>query len=143
LDIEKAYDHVNWDILFYVMKRMGFGERWIGWIRHCISSASYAVLVNGSPTEFFSASRGIRQGNPLSPLLFLLVMEVFTRMIEAASTAGLIFRFSLGPMNATMSISHLLFADDTSYFVIMIAIRWLTCVTFLLGLRQCLLCELT
>jgi len=78
LDIEKAYDHVNWEFLLYVMKRMGFGERWIGWIRHCISSASYAVLVNGSLTEFFSASRGIHEGDPLSPLLFLLVMEVFT-----------------------------------------------------------------
>ena len=116
LDIEKAYDHVNWDFLLYVMKRMGFGERWIGWIRHCISSASYAVLVNGSPTEFFSASRGIRQGDPLSPLLFLLVMEVFTRMIEAGSSAGLVSGFSVGSGNATMSISHLLFADDTIIF---------------------------
>jgi len=64
LDIEKVYDHVNWDFLFYVMKRMGFGERWISWIRHCISSASFAVLVNGSPTESFLASRGICQGDP-------------------------------------------------------------------------------
>ena len=54
------------------MKRMGFGERWIGWIRQCIFSASFAVLVNGSPTEFFSASRGIRQGDPLSPPTFFV-----------------------------------------------------------------------
>ena len=107
---------MNWEFLLYVLKRMGFGERWIGWIRQCISSASFAVLVNGSPTEFFSASRGIRQGDPLSPLFFLLVMETFTRMIEAASTAGLIFGFSVGSANAAMSISHLLFADDTIIF---------------------------
>jgi len=74
------------------------------------------MLANGSQTECFSASRGIRQGDSLSPLLFLLVMEVFTRMIEAASTAGLISGFSVDPANATMSISHLLFADDTIIF---------------------------
>jgi len=65
------------------------------WIHQCISSASFAVLVNGSPTDFFSASRGLQQGDPLSPLLFLLVMEVVTRMIGAASNAGLISGFCL------------------------------------------------
>ena len=70
LDIEKAYNHVNWDFLLYVMKRMGFWEKWIRWICHCISSTSFAVLVNGSPTEFFSASRGFRQGDLLSPFCF-------------------------------------------------------------------------
>ena len=84
---------MNWEFLLYVMKRMGFGEKGVGWIRHGISSTSFVVLVNGSLTEFFSASRGLRQGDPLSPLLFLLVMEVFTRMIDAASSARLISGF--------------------------------------------------
>ena len=82
IDIEKAYDHVNWDFLFYILARMGFRERWITWIRHCVSSVSFAVLINGSPSQFFSASKGLRQGDPISPLLFLLVMEVFTRMLQ-------------------------------------------------------------
>ena len=82
-----------------------------------MSSTSFAVLVNGSPTEFFSASRGLCQGDPLSPLLFLLVMEVFTRMIDAASSAGLISGFKVGcSSTTTMSVSHLLFADDTIVF---------------------------
>ena len=87
LDIEKAYNYVNWVLLIYVMRRMGCGERWISWIRHCISSTSFAVLVNGSRSQFFSASRGLHQADPLSPLLFLLVMEVFTRMVNLANTA--------------------------------------------------------
>ena len=81
LNIEKAYDHVNWDLLIYMMRRMVFRERWIAWIRHGIFSASVVVLVNGSPSQFFSASRGLRQGDPISSLLFLLVMEVFTRWL--------------------------------------------------------------
>jgi len=57
LDIEKSYDHVNWDLLIYVMRRMRFGERWIASIRHYISSATFAMLINGSPSQFFSAFR--------------------------------------------------------------------------------------
>ena len=60
LDIEKTYDHVNWEFLLYVMKRMGFREKWIGWIRHCISSTSFTGLINGSPIEFLLTSRGLR-----------------------------------------------------------------------------------
>uniref|UniRef100_A0A7C9ALA2 Reverse transcriptase domain-containing protein n=1 Tax=Opuntia streptacantha TaxID=393608 RepID=A0A7C9ALA2_OPUST len=101
------------------MKRMGFGDRWRRWIHHCISSPSFAVLVNGSTTDFFPASRGLRQGDPLSPLLFLLVMEVLTRMIEASSNAGLLSGFSLsrpGSNVEELKVSHLLFADDTIVF---------------------------
>jgi len=60
LDVEKAYNQVNWNFLSYVLKRMGFGERWMSWIHYYISSTSFAILVNGSPTNFFLASRGLR-----------------------------------------------------------------------------------
>jgi len=117
LDIEKACDHVNWDFLIYAMRRMGFGDKWIAWISRCISFVSYAVLINGSPSQFFSAFRGLRQGDPILPFLLLLVMEVFTRMLRAATTASLLARFSVGRLNETsINISHLLFADDTIIF---------------------------
>ena len=53
LDLEKAYDHINWDFLLTVMQKMGFGEKWAVWIRWCISTASFSVLINGSPSSFF------------------------------------------------------------------------------------------
>ena len=91
----------------------------MGWIRFCISSSSFAVLVNGPPTDFFVPSRGLRQGDPLSPLLFLLVMEVLSKMLEAASSVGLIFGFEVGRSGSGLSsikVSNLLFADDTIVF---------------------------
>jgi hypothetical protein len=112
MDLEKTYDHVNWDFLLYMLKRCSFGGKWCSWIAHCISSMLFSVLVNGSSNGFFSSSRGLRQRDPLSVLLFVFVMEALSRMISVVVSGGLLEGFKVG--NATYS--HLLFADDTLIF---------------------------
>jgi hypothetical protein len=117
LDLEKAYDHVNWDFLSYLLWRCGFPEKWRKWIYFCISSVRFSVLVNGSPCGFFKSSRGIRQGDPLSPMLFVIVMEGLSRMLDKAIGAGMLFGFVVSKnVNDPLLISHLLFADDTLIF---------------------------
>ena len=72
---------------------MGFGEKWIGWISWCISTATFSVLINGTPAGFFNNSRGLRQGDPLSPYLFVIGMEALSRLIfRAVRGRGLSFK---------------------------------------------------
>jgi hypothetical protein len=104
LDMEKAYDHVSWDFLLYLLRRCGFGQKWCFWIAFCISSASFSVLVNGSPAGFFNSSRGIRQGDPLSPFLFVIVMEAFSRMVKASIDHGIFLAFPWGLGGESKSI---------------------------------------
>jgi hypothetical protein len=94
LDLEKAYNHVNWNFLLYVLRRCGFRGKWCSWIEHCISLAHFSIRVNGSPNGFFSSSRGLRLRGPLSPLLFVFVMEVLRKMISAAVHGGQLEGFS-------------------------------------------------
>jgi hypothetical protein len=96
LNLEKAYDHVNWDFLLYMLQRCGFGERWREWIKCCISTVKFSILVNGTPSGFFQSSRGIRHGDHLSPLLFVVVMEALSRMLYASMRQGLLSGFSVG-----------------------------------------------
>ncbi|XP_077234220.1 uncharacterized protein LOC143876406 [Tasmannia lanceolata] len=114
LDMEKAYDRVDWAALDYLMGRMGFGERWRGWIRNCLSSAWFSVLLNGSAKGFFKSSRGLRQGDPLSPFLFLIVAESLCSILKKGSDMGLYRGFLIG--TSKVEVSLLQFADDTLLF---------------------------
>ena len=84
---------VNWNALFYLTEMISFGVRWGRWMKDFISTARFSVLVNGSCVSFFSSSCGLRQGDPLSPLLFLLVMEVLGRLLKTMVDGGFLCGF--------------------------------------------------
>lgn len=89
MDIEKAYDHVNWGFLLAILDKMGFGIKWVNWMRWCISSTRFSILLNGSPVDFFQSSKSLRQGDSLSfPFHFnngdvvFYIEEGFTRRLS-------------------------------------------------------------
>ncbi|XP_016173366.1 uncharacterized protein LOC107615862 [Arachis ipaensis] len=114
LDFQKAYDRVRWSFVDIVLQKMGFGQRWRSWVKECVTSASMSVLVNGSPSKAFKMERGLRQGDPLSPLLFVLVVDVLHRMFRVAARNGRIAPLRIGRDH--IELSHLQFADDTILF---------------------------
>jgi len=114
IDFQKAYDTVNLDSLLEVLKAMGFAEQWRIWMKACLSTASISVLVNGSPCKPFPMQRGLRQGDPLSPYLFVLMTEVLNCLISKAVQHGLLNGLQVGSRSVT--VTHLQFADDTLIF---------------------------
>ncbi|CAJ2672027.1 unnamed protein product [Trifolium pratense] len=110
VDFEKAYDTINWNFLERMMIKMGFAEGWMKWIRACIFISSMSVLVNGSPTEEFKVCKGLRQGDPLSPFLFLIAAEGLSGMIKRAVEIG---KFQGYKVSNSLQFQILQFADDT------------------------------
>ncbi|KAK9116321.1 hypothetical protein Sjap_015268 [Stephania japonica] len=82
--------------LDYVLRMKGYGERWRKWIRGCVSSANYSIMINGRPRGKFQGECGLRQGHPLSPSLFILVADVMGHMLHKAKAAGMVDGFKLG-----------------------------------------------
>ena len=113
IDLSKAYDRVSWIYLRLLLTHLGFGINFIRWVMSCITSVSFSVLINGAASSFFHAERGLRQGCPLSPLLFLLVAEGLSRALRGARADGRFTGIQIAP---NLNITHLLFVDDVLIF---------------------------
>ncbi|XP_058732569.1 uncharacterized protein LOC131604096 [Vicia villosa] len=113
VDFEKAYDKVSWNFLRYLLKRMGFGITWMKWMEALIFSSKMSVLVNGSPPEEFEVEKGLRQGDLLSPFLFVIVAEGLRRLVAKAVEMGDYVGFK---MRRSCSMDILQFADVTLLF---------------------------
>ncbi|GKB29202.1 RNA-directed DNA polymerase, eukaryota [Tanacetum coccineum] len=95
-----------------VLNRFGFGAKWCGWIQECLRSSRGSVLVNGSTTEEFQFYKGLKQGDPLSPFLFILVMESLHLSFKRVEDAGM---FNGIKINSSMTLSHMFYADDAIF----------------------------
>ncbi|CAM8948104.1 unnamed protein product [Rhodiola kirilowii] len=115
VDMSKAYDRVEWCFLEKVMRRMGFADLWVDRVMRCVRSVSYVVKVNDQLTEEFKPARGLRQGDPLSPYLFLLCTEVLNAKLLSSLNKGEISGVRIGKLAPV--ITHLFFADDSMFFI--------------------------
>ena len=114
VNYEKAYDSVRLDFLYYMLDRLGFGGKWIRWIKACLEYTSVSILVNGSPTEEFKPGKGLRQGDPLAPFLFLIVAEGMAGLVRQAVAKDLLQSVEVGSKRVKVNMLH--FTDETLFF---------------------------
>ncbi|XP_058776524.1 uncharacterized protein LOC131650829 [Vicia villosa] len=110
VDFEKAYDKVSWTFLHFMFKAMGFGRRWIKWMELLVFKSDMSVLVNGSSSKEFGVYRGLRQGDPISPFLFVLVAEALTALVRKSIELG---DFESFVLEGKCRVDILQFAEDT------------------------------
>ena len=109
IDLHKAYDFISWEFLDWMLKSIGFPAQFYTCIMECVSSTSFSVAVNGSIYGHFKGQWGLRQGDPLSPYLFVLCLEYFSRDMSSLKEDA---NFKFHPNCASIQLSHLAFADD-------------------------------
>ena len=112
LDMRKAFDSINRQFICDAMSSFGFDPRWVLWIQKCMNP-SFVLLINGTCSSSFSSANGFRQGDPMSPYLFVLAMQVLSSMFKKVECNNEIDPFSCGEI----SVSHIIFADDLMVFL--------------------------
>ncbi|GKA66743.1 putative RNA-directed DNA polymerase, partial [Tanacetum coccineum] len=114
VDIQKAYDTVDWDFLKLTLGAFGFHPRMVAWIMECVTSTSFSICINGSLHGYFKGKRCLRQGDPLSPYLFTLIMEVLTLMLHRRVRDS--ERYTYHRYCSKLELINLCFADDLFLF---------------------------
>lgn len=115
IDMNKAYDRIQWDFLRKVLEGIGFPEDWISVIMECVMSVKYQVLINGEASKKITPKCGLRQGDPLSPYLFILCMEVLSHQIRDLEISKELKGIKIS--KRASSIWHMFFADDVIFFI--------------------------
>nr|GEX67738.1 RNA-directed DNA polymerase, eukaryota [Tanacetum cinerariifolium] len=112
VDFEKDFDFVRWDFLDDILNKFGFGAKWRGWIQGCLNSSMGSILVNGNPTPEFKFHKRLKQGDPLSPFIFILVMESlnlsFNNILNTMLFKGI-------RIDDSLSLSHLFYSNDAIF----------------------------
>ena len=114
IDMKNAYDRVSWNFLRAVLIAMNFNQQWINWLMKCVTSVQYTLFVNGSRSKSFKPCKVLRQGDPLSPYLFLMCANVLSLSLQKAEHDKLINGVKVGRSGCTFT--HMLFANDSLFF---------------------------
>ena len=112
--MEKAFDRMEWSFILAILSKLGFHPTWINWVKICITSPTFSILINGSPFGQFPSEHGLCQGDPLSPFLFILETEFLSRLLIRQESQDLLKGIKIARNCAP--ISHLLFTDNLILF---------------------------
>ena len=113
IDLSKAYDNLHWEFVLNLLEAFDMPDKFIGWVKECISTPSYSVIVNGELNGHFEGRKGLRQGDPISSLLFVMAMDVLSKMLDKGAVNQV---FKPHPSCEDPLITHLSFADDVLIF---------------------------